>query len=102
MCNLICVYVYAYNNYVLYLRPHTVIIRNTTTRVPTLLLLRDKVLKGGNLDIGLYVTSPNGKKLLSLPRTTKRSLTFETSYGVYEFCLRYISGMCVGMYVYMC
>lgn len=49
-------------------------------------ILEYKVLKGGNLDIDVEVTSPRGKSLYSESRRQRDSIPLEVSVGIFTFC----------------
>ncbi len=49
-----------------------------------------EVIRGGNLDVDASVESPNGMMLHEETKTNKGVFEFETSYGVYTFCFRFV------------
>jgi protein ERP2 len=50
-------------------------------------ILEYKVLKGGNMDIDVTITSPNGKSLYNGHRRNRDTFKFETSKGTFMVCL---------------
>lgn len=49
-----------------------------------------EVIRGGNLDVDVTVVSPNGLMLHDQNKIKKGVFEFETSYGVYTFCFRFV------------
>ena len=50
-----------------------------------------EVIRGGNLDVDASVESPNGLTLHERTKTKKGFFEFETSYGDYKFCFRFVT-----------
>ena len=55
-----------------------------------------EVIRGGNLDVDASVESPNGLTLHEQTKTKKGLFEFETSYGDYKFCFRFVTVRLVG------